>query len=77
MWFFEKRVFLSDIVVSVHTVTAAAEIGLFVQPSMHPGDCWLFAGHSASAIVQLATAIYPSEVTIEHLPRSMLRYCVR
>lgn len=43
----------------------------FVQPSVHPGECWAFTGSQGYAVVQLARRIFITEVSIEHIPRSL------
>lgn len=42
-----------------------------IQPNTMPGECWAFQGHVGYLVVGLAVPIYPSSVTLEHIPRSL------
>lgn len=44
---------------------------VIIQPSVHPGECWAFTGSQGYAVVQLARRIFITEVSIEHIPRSL------
>ncbi len=39
---------------------------------MEPGNCWLFSGDKAGAVIRLAHEVAPTAFTIEHLPYSLL-----
>ncbi|XP_067005073.2 SUN domain-containing protein 3 [Anabrus simplex] len=42
-----------------------------IQASVHPGDCWAFAGSTGSVIIRLAMPVYITAVTMEHIPPSI------
>ncbi|CBY12057.1 unnamed protein product [Oikopleura dioica] len=44
---------------------------LALQPNVHPGNCFAFAGQSGSLTVKLARPIYPTNFTIEHIPKAL------
>ena len=42
---------------------------LALQPNVHPGNCFAFAGDTGFLTVKLARPIYPTNFTIEHIPK--------
>ncbi len=38
---------------------------------MQPGQCWAFRGAQGYLVVQLAARIYPTAVSLEHIPKSL------
>jgi len=42
-----------------------------IQPSVMPGECWAFKGHVGYVVIGLSVPVYPSSVTLEHIPRSI------
>ncbi|CAG5077023.1 Oidioi.mRNA.OKI2018_I69.PAR.g8613.t1.cds [Oikopleura dioica] len=44
---------------------------LALQPNVHPGNCFAFAGDTGFLTVKLARPIYPTNFTIEHIPKAL------
>ncbi|KAF4571124.1 hypothetical protein EYR36_008452 [Pleurotus pulmonarius] len=42
-----------------------------LQPDLHNGNCWPFAGEVGQLAITLARTIYVQEVVIEHIPRHL------
>lgn len=42
-----------------------------ITPSVHPGQCWAFAGFPGYLVVQLSRLIHVTGFTIEHIPKSL------
>lgn len=42
-----------------------------IQPGMQPGECWAFAGSQGYVVIQLSRKIFITEVSIEHIPKSL------
>ncbi|KDQ28560.1 hypothetical protein PLEOSDRAFT_166772 [Pleurotus ostreatus PC15] len=42
-----------------------------LQPDLHNGNCWPFAGEVGQLAIALARPIYVQEVVIEHIPRQL------
>jgi hypothetical protein len=47
---------------------------LALQPNVHPGNCFAFSGNSGFLTVKLARPIYPTNFTIEHIPKVQLDF---
>ena len=47
---------------------------LALQPNVHPGNCFAFSGNSGFLTVKLARPIYPTNFTIEHIPKVNLTW---
>lgn len=43
----------------------------FIQPEVHPGQCWAFRGTQGYLVIQTSTTIFPSGFTLEHIPKSL------
>lgn len=44
---------------------------MFLQPSVHPGECWPFVGANGHIVLKLSHSIYVTGVTLEHIPKSL------
>ncbi|XP_044297160.1 SUN domain-containing protein 2 isoform X2 [Varanus komodoensis] len=44
---------------------------VILQPDVYPGNCWAFQGSQGFAVIRLSSNIYPTAVTLEHIPRSL------
>lgn len=42
-----------------------------IQPSVMPGECWAFTGDVGYVVIGLSLPIYPSSVTLEHIPQAI------
>lgn len=42
-----------------------------IQPGSSPGQCWAFKGSQGCVVIKLSTPVYVSEVTLEHIPKSL------
>lgn len=42
-----------------------------IQPSVHPGECWSFAGAEGVLVVQLSRTIIPTSFTYEHIRKEL------
>uniref|UniRef100_A0A2K6GCI2 Sad1 and UNC84 domain containing 1 n=1 Tax=Propithecus coquereli TaxID=379532 RepID=A0A2K6GCI2_PROCO len=42
-----------------------------IQPDMYPGNCWAFKGSQGYLVVRLSMVIYPTAVTLEHIPKTL------
>ncbi|XP_051790393.1 SUN domain-containing protein 2 [Erpetoichthys calabaricus] len=42
-----------------------------IQPDVHPGNCWAFRGSHGFIVIELASQIQPTAVTLEHIPKSI------
>nr|XP_004652986.2 SUN domain-containing protein 3 [Jaculus jaculus] len=40
---------------------------IILQPDVHPGKCWAFAGAQGHVLIKLARKIQPTAVTMEHI----------
>nr|XP_023399972.1 SUN domain-containing protein 3 [Loxodonta africana] len=40
---------------------------IILQPDVHPGKCWAFAGSQGHTLIKLAKKIVPTAVTMEHI----------
>jgi len=53
----------------------AAEYGahpaVAITPTSDAGDCWAFPGKAGTLAIRLAEPIYPSHITIEHIPKPL------
>ncbi|XP_075908730.1 SUN domain-containing protein 1 isoform X3 [Petromyzon marinus] len=44
---------------------------VIIQPDVYPGDCWAFKGSRGYVAIKLSDTIYPSDFTLEHIPRAL------
>nr|XP_060633041.1 SUN domain-containing protein 2 [Anolis sagrei ordinatus] len=44
---------------------------VILQPEVLPGNCWAFQGSQGFAVIRLSSNIYPTDVTLEHISRSL------
>ncbi|XP_064405873.1 SUN domain-containing protein 1-like [Halichondria panicea] len=44
---------------------------IIIQPEVYPGDCWALNGTSGYATIQLKGSVLVTEVTIEHIPKTL------
>lgn len=44
---------------------------LFLQPDVHPGNCWAFSGSSGFLVIRLSMTILPTAFTLEHIPKAL------
>jgi SUN domain-containing protein 1/2 len=42
-----------------------------LQPGSSPGQCWAFKGSQGSVVIKLSNPIQISEVTLEHIPKTL------
>ena len=42
-----------------------------LQPASSPGQCWAFKGAQGCVVVKLSNPVFISEVTLEHIPKSL------
>ncbi|XP_075230519.1 uncharacterized protein LOC142329698 [Lycorma delicatula] len=42
-----------------------------IQPGVHPGECWAFAGQQGYLVIQLSATIIVTAFTVEHIPPSL------
>lgn len=42
-----------------------------IQPDVLPGNCWAFRGSHGFVVIELASRIRPTAVTLEHIPKSI------
>lgn len=42
-----------------------------LQPGSSPGQCWAFKGAQGSAVIKLSNPVIVSQVTLEHIPKSL------
>ena len=42
-----------------------------LQPGSSPGQCWAFKGAQGCVVVKLSNPVIISEVTLEHIPKSL------
>lgn len=44
---------------------------MLLQTSVMPGECWAVSGHRASAVIKLIASIYVTNISLEHIPKSL------
>ncbi|CAB4057757.1 SUN1_2 [Lepeophtheirus salmonis] len=44
---------------------------LAIQHGTHPGECWAFKGSQGNLVIKLSNYIFPKEVSIEHVSKSL------
>ena len=42
-----------------------------IQPDVHPGECWCFAGRKGFSLIELAMPAFVTHITLEHIPKSL------
>ncbi|XP_008575196.1 PREDICTED: SUN domain-containing protein 5 [Galeopterus variegatus] len=44
---------------------------VILEPNMTPGNCWAFAGDRGQVTIQLAQKVYLSNLTLQHIPKTI------
>lgn len=44
---------------------------IFLQPEVHPGNCWAFRGSTGFLVIRLSMMILPTAFSLEHIPKAL------